>query len=109
MKQKKFITRCKDKKCKYRVYGRTLKNESTFLLVSLIPRHICTRSYKNHMITSDLIAEWCMESFRIQSDLPIKVLRKEVKAKWYVDAHVSSLYRARKKAQQNFFGKLDEQ
>jgi hypothetical protein len=89
---KKVIARCNDKKCKYSVYGRTLKNESTYLLVSLIPRHTCTRSYKNHMITSAWIAEWCMESFRIQPDLPIKVLRKEVKAKWNVDAHVSSLY-----------------
>jgi hypothetical protein len=33
----------------------------------------------------------------------------EVKAKWNVDAHPSSLYRARKKAQQKFYGKLDEQ
>ena len=50
---KKVIARCKDKKCKYRVYGRNLKNEFTFLLVSLIPRHTSTKSYKNHMITSN--------------------------------------------------------
>jgi hypothetical protein len=61
------------------------------------------------MITSAWIVEWCMESFRIQPDLPIKVLKKEVKAKWNVDAHVSSFYRARKKAQQKIYGKLDEQ
>ena len=28
---KKVTARCKDKKCKYRVYGRKLKDESTFL------------------------------------------------------------------------------
>jgi hypothetical protein len=65
MKQKKVIARCKDKKCKYRVYGRKLKDESTFLLMSLFPRHTCTKRYNNHMINSTWIVEWCMESFRI--------------------------------------------
>jgi hypothetical protein len=60
----KVTARCKDKKCKYRVYGRKLKDESTFLLASLYPRHTCTRTYKNHMVTSAWIAEWCMKSFR---------------------------------------------
>jgi hypothetical protein len=105
----KVTARCKDKRCKYRVYGRKLKDESTFLLASLYPRHTCTRTYKNHMVTSDWIAEWCMESFRNQPDLPIKVLKKEVKSKWNVDVHMSSLYRARKLAQQKIYGKLDEQ
>jgi hypothetical protein len=73
---KKAIARCKDKKCKYRVYGRKLKDESTFLLVSLFPRHTCTKRYKNHMINSPWIVEWCMDSFRIQPSLLIKVLKK---------------------------------
>ena len=62
---KKVIVRCKDKKCKYRVYRRKLKDESTFLLVLQYRRHTCTRRYKNHMINSTWIAEWYMESFRI--------------------------------------------
>jgi hypothetical protein len=61
---KKIIAVCKDKRCKYRVYGKKLMDESTFLLVSLYPKHSCTRRYKNHMINSAWIAEWCMESFR---------------------------------------------
>jgi hypothetical protein len=107
--RKKIIAVCKDKRCKCRVYGKKLMDESTFLLVSLYPKHSCTRRYKNHMINSAWIAEWCMESFRNQPNLPIDVLMKEVKAKWNVDAHPSSLYRARKKAQQKIYGKLDEQ
>jgi hypothetical protein len=61
---KKIIAVCKDKRCKYRVYGKKLVDESTFLLVSLYPKHSCTRRYKNHMINSAWIVEWCMESFR---------------------------------------------
>jgi hypothetical protein len=41
--------------------------------------------------------------------MPIDVLRKKVKNKWNVDVHVSSLYRARKKARESIYGKLDEQ
>ena len=60
----RVTVRCKDNKYKYRVYGRKLKDESTFLLASLSPRHTCTRRYKNHMITSAWIAKWCMKLFR---------------------------------------------
>jgi hypothetical protein len=41
--------------------------------------------------------------------MPIDVLRKKVKNKWNVDVHVSSLYRARKKARESIYEKLDEQ
>jgi hypothetical protein len=41
--------------------------------------------------------------------MPINVLKKKVKKKWNVDVHDSSLYRARKKAQESIFGKLGEQ
>jgi hypothetical protein len=41
--------------------------------------------------------------------MPIDVLQKKVKAKYNVDVHVSSLYRARKKARETIYGKEDEQ
>jgi hypothetical protein len=50
-----------------------------------------------------------MDSFMEQPNMPIDVLRKKVKNKWNVDVHVSSLYRARKKARESIYGKLDEQ
>jgi hypothetical protein len=106
---KRIVVVCKDSNCKYRVYGRQLKNEQTFLLVSIKPKHTCTRRYQNHMVTSTWIAEWCMDSFMEQPNMPIDVLRKKVKNKWNVDVHVSSLYRARKKARESIYGKLDEQ
>jgi hypothetical protein len=84
--EKKIIAICKYKKCKYVVFWKKLVDESIYLLMSLYPKHSCTRRYKNHMINSAWIAEWCMESFRNQPNLPIDVLMKEVKAKWNVDA-----------------------
>ena len=56
---KEVIARCNDKKCKYMVYRRKLKDESTFLLVSLNPKHTCIKRYKNHMINSAWIADEC--------------------------------------------------
>jgi hypothetical protein len=106
---KRIVVFCKDSNCRYRVYGRQLKNEQTFLLVSIRPKHTYTSWYQNHMVTSNWIAEWCMDSFREQPNMPIDVLCKKVKNKWNVDVHVSSLYRARKKARESIYGKLDEQ
>jgi hypothetical protein len=66
-KKKKIIVVCKKKKkkrCKYRVYRNKLVDESTFLLVSLYPKHSYFKRYKNHMINSAWMAEWCMKSFR---------------------------------------------
>jgi hypothetical protein len=60
----KCIVVCADKNCKYKVYGRQLKDESTFILISIRPKHTCPRKYKNRLITSTWIAEWCMDDFR---------------------------------------------
>jgi hypothetical protein len=50
-----------------------------------------------------------MDYFRDQPNMPINVLNKKVKKKWNVKIHDSSLYRARKKAQQTIYEKLGEQ
>jgi hypothetical protein len=106
--KKRIVIVCKDARCKYRVYGRQLKNEMTFLLIFLWPKHNCTRRYQNHMVTSSWITDWCMDSFREQPNMPIDVLEKKLKAKYNVDVHMSSLYRARKKAIETIYCKEDE-
>jgi hypothetical protein len=106
---KRIVIVCKDSRCKYRVYGRQLKDELTFILVSMRPKHTCTRRYKNHLITSTWIADWCMDEFREQPNIPIEVLKQKVKSKWNVDVHKSSLYRSRKLARERIYGKLSEQ
>ncbi|XP_062152677.1 uncharacterized protein LOC133861000 [Alnus glutinosa] len=105
----KVIAVCGEKNCKYRVYGRQLKGEATFMLISLRPKHTCAQKYKNHLITSKWIAEWCLDSFRDQPNMPVEVLKKKVKKKWNVEIHPSTLYRARKRAQEVIYGKLGEQ
>jgi hypothetical protein len=77
----KVIAVCGDKNCKYRVYGRQLKGDATFMLISLRPKHTCARKYKNHLITSKWIAEWCLDSFRDQPNMLVEVLKKKVKKK----------------------------
>jgi hypothetical protein len=44
--KKRIIIVCKDERCRHRVYGRQLKDEMTFLLVSLRLKHSCNRTYK---------------------------------------------------------------
>jgi hypothetical protein len=79
------------------------------MLISLRPKHTCTRKYKNHLINSTWIAEWCMDCFKTQPNMLIEVLKKKVKTKWNADVHRSSLHRARKKAQEVIYRKFDEQ
>jgi len=105
----KVIAVCGDKNCKYKVYGRHLMGEATFMLISLRPKHTCARKYKNHLITSKWIAEWCLDSFRDQPNMPVEVLKKKVKKKWNVEIHDSTLYRVRKRAQEMIYEKLGEQ
>jgi hypothetical protein len=50
--KKMIVVVCKDERCRYRVYERQLKDEMTFLLVSLRPKHSCNMTYQNHMITA---------------------------------------------------------
>ncbi|XP_062176167.1 uncharacterized protein LOC133881254 [Alnus glutinosa] len=97
-----------EKNCKYRVYGRQLKGEATFMLISLRPKHTCARKYKNHLIISKWIAEWCLDNFRDQPNMPVEVLKKKEKKKWNVEIHPGTLYRARKRAQEVIYGKLGE-
>ncbi|XP_059443363.1 uncharacterized protein LOC132175432 [Corylus avellana] len=100
---------CKDSSCEYRVYGRQVKGEETFQVMSLNPKHSCLRRYKNNIITSTWITDKLMGEFRTQPDLPIKALQEKVKDKWNVDVNDRKLYRARRKAKSKIFGKLDEQ
>jgi hypothetical protein len=50
-----------------------------------------------------------MVIFRDQLNMPIEVLKKKVKKMWNVNIHKTSLYTARKKAQDIIYGKLGEQ
>jgi hypothetical protein len=50
-----------------------------------------------------------IEKFRVQPKMPLEVIQHEVKEKWKVDVSTSCMYRARAKACQKIYGKLEDQ
>ncbi|XP_035546580.1 uncharacterized protein LOC118348629 [Juglans regia] len=100
---------CNTPKCPYRVYGSWIRGQQTFQIKSMNPRHDCSRSYKNLIVTSSWIADKMMPLFISQPNVPIKALVDEIKRKWGVEVPKMKLYRARAKAQFTIFGSHIEQ
>ncbi|XP_059431694.1 uncharacterized protein LOC132165226 [Corylus avellana] len=107
--RRKSIVVCRDDKCQYRVYVRQVSDEQTFQIRSMQPKHVCGRQYKNSIVNSTWISNKLIEKFRIQPNIPLNVIQHEVKEKWKVDVSPSMMYRARAKACQKIYGKLEDQ
>lgn len=107
--RRRCVVVCRDPKCQYRVYARQLADEESFQIISLNPKHVCGRKYKNSIVSSTWIANKLIDKFRVQPNMPLDVLQHEVKDKWKVDVTQSMMYRARKKAKDHIYGSMGDQ
>jgi hypothetical protein len=98
---------CRDARCKYRVYGRKIRDEESFQVRSMQARHICGRKYRNTIVNSTWIAQKLFDKFRVQLNMPLDAIQHEVNDKWHVDVNPSMMYRARRKARVKLYGKLE--
>jgi hypothetical protein len=105
----KCVAVCRDPGCGYRVYGRQMATEASFEIRSLRPTHSCTRVYKSSIVNSRWIADKLYDKFKVQPDMPLRVIQDEVKRKWNVEVSRSQMYRGRKKAEKKIYGCLGEQ
>jgi hypothetical protein len=105
----KCVAVCRDPSCEYRVYGRQMADEASFELRSLRPKHTCSWVYKSSIVNSRSILNKLYNNFKIQSDMPLRVIQDEVKRKWNVDVSRSQMYKGRKKAGKRLYGSLGEQ
>ncbi|XP_059450972.1 uncharacterized protein LOC132181751 [Corylus avellana] len=105
----KCIAVCRDDKCRYRVYARQMEDEVSFQIRSMQPKHVCGRKYKSSIVNSTWIANQLIEKFKVQPNMPLEVIQHEVKEKWRVDVTPSIMYRARRKAGKQIYGKLEGQ
>jgi hypothetical protein len=103
------VCKSKSEGCQWRVYGASVRDELTFMIKSLNPKHQCTRKYKSSIVTSSWIAKRMIHKFRTQPNYPIKSLYEDVKRKWNVDVSKKQLYSARAKAKIQIEGKQREQ
>jgi len=55
------------------------------------------------------IADILYDKFKVQPDMPLRVIQDEVKRKWNVEVNRSQMYRGRKKAEKKIYGGLGEQ
>jgi hypothetical protein len=105
----KCVAMCRDPDCGYRVYGRQMATEASFEIRSLRPKHSCTRVYKSSIVDSRWIADKLYDKFKVQPDMPLRVIQDEVKRKWNVKVSRSQMYRGRKKTEKKIYGGLGEQ
>jgi hypothetical protein len=105
----KCVAVCRDPGCGYRVYGRQMATEASFEIRSLRPKHSCTRVYKSSIVNSRWIADILYDKFKVQPDMPLRVIQDEVKRKWNVEVSRSQMYRSRKKAEQKIYSGPGEQ
>jgi hypothetical protein len=105
----KCVAVCRDPSCEYRVYGRQMATEASFELRSLRPKHTCSRVYKNSIVNSRWISDKLYDKFKIQPDMPLRVIQDEVKRKWNVEVSRSQMYRGRKKVGKRLYSCLGEQ
>ncbi|XP_062164908.1 uncharacterized protein LOC133871483 [Alnus glutinosa] len=86
-----------------------MATEASFELRSLRPKHTCSRVYKNSIVNSRWISDKLYDKFKIQPDMPLRVIQDEVKRKWNVEVSRSQMYRGRKKAGKRLYSCLGEQ
>ena len=60
-------------------------------------------------MNSTWIAHKLFNKFRVQFNMSLDVIQNEVKDKWRVDVNPSIMYRARRKAKQKLYGKVEDQ
>ncbi|XP_059461899.1 uncharacterized protein LOC132190869 [Corylus avellana] len=86
-----------------------MEDEVSFQIRSMQPKHVCGRKYKSSIVNSTWIANQLIEKFKVQPNMPLEVIQHEVKEKWRVDVTPSIMYRARRKAGKQIYGKLEGQ
>jgi hypothetical protein len=105
----KCVAVCRGTGCGYEVYGRQMATKASFEIRSLRPKHSCTRVYKSSIVNSRWITDKLYDKFKVQPDMPLRVIQDEVKRKWNVEVSKSQMYRSRKKTEKKIYSGLSEQ
>jgi hypothetical protein len=71
------------------------------------PKHVCGRKYKNSIVNATWIADKLIDKFKVQLNMPLDVILDEVKDRWKVDVNTSCMYRARRKARKQIYGRFE--
>ena len=76
-----------------------MTRERSHQLKTLIPKHTCTKSYKNPRCTSTYIGKKLLKKVKRQPDIKLKDIQDAVHKKYIVNISVGKASRARKRAQ----------
>jgi len=68
---------------------------------------VCGRKYKNSIVNATWIADKLIDKFKVQPNMPLEVILDDVKDRWKVDVNTSCMYRARRKAGKQIYGRLE--
>jgi hypothetical protein len=102
----KCIVVCRDPGCRFRVYGRKCKDDDSFEIRSLLPKHNCARRHRNSIAKSAWIANKLIDQFKAQPNMPLKAILREVKDKRGFDVNNCQMYKVRRLANDKILGKV---
>lgn len=93
----RVTTKCKEKKCGFRIHASNMQYEKTFQVKSITPKHDYHRTYNNHLVTSLYIANKYINKLRDDPFVKVDSFKKEIRRELTVDVSKWQLYRAKKK------------
>ncbi|KAH7861114.1 hypothetical protein Vadar_021796 [Vaccinium darrowii] len=96
----RVTTKCKEKKCGFRIHASNMQYEKTFQVKSITPKHDYHRAYNNHLVTFSYIANKYINKLRVDPYVKVDSFKKEIRRELTVDVSKWQLYRAKKKARE---------
>ncbi|XP_057792989.1 uncharacterized protein LOC131009591 [Salvia miltiorrhiza] len=93
--------------CKWTVFASLVEAHDTFMIKTYVPNHTCTRKTNNKLVSSRWIATKYQNVFRVQPNLPIKLLAEDIRNRHKTIVTRDRLYRARTIAQEMMRGSVE--
>ncbi|CAL1371009.1 unnamed protein product [Linum trigynum] len=90
--------RCKDSRCKWRVYASWFRKNQSFMVRKVGLNHSCARNLRVNQAIVAWIAAYMLERFRINSEWAPGQIMDEVKLKHNIDVKRRTCYRAKVEA-----------
>ncbi|XP_057774503.1 uncharacterized protein LOC130993584 [Salvia miltiorrhiza] len=93
--------------CKWTVFASLVEAHDYFMIKTYFPTHTCGRKSNNKLVSSKWIATKYQNVFRVQPNLPIKLLADDLRTRYKTIVGRDRLYRARTTGQEMMRGSVE--
>nr|XP_043638083.1 uncharacterized protein LOC122609088 [Erigeron canadensis] len=106
----RFIARCRNMECDWRIHASTMQDEITFEVKTMVEAHSCTRSNKggNNRATQGWVAGIVSDKLKSDGDVTPAELRKWILKIYNVDVPYLKVFRGKEQAYTDIYGKWED-